>query len=82
MDQVGGARGLRVWQSRIHGALSVRLPQANHGGIRSALPPELKALGAEPSEVELVDSPESEESGKVGVGLVCQGGRVCKMRHS
>ena len=64
--------------------LSVRLPQANHGGIRSALPQELKALGAEPSEVELVDSPESEESGKVGVGgrLVCQGGRVCKMRHS
>ena len=50
--------------------------QANHGGIHGSLPPELKALGAEPSEVELVASPEGdEESGKVQRGgPVCQGG--------
>ena len=43
--------------------------QANHGGIHGSLPPELKALGAEPSDVELVASPEGdEESGKVQRG--------------
>lgn len=34
-------------------------------------------MGAESSEVELVDSPESEESGKVGVG---GGGEACMSR--
>ena len=46
--------------------------QANHGGIHGSLPPELKALGTEPSEVELVASPEGdEESGKVQRGGAC-----------
>lgn len=78
MDQVGGTRGLGLRQGKDQGCLSVCLSfsQANHGGIHGSLPPELKALGAEPSEVELVASPEAdEESGKVQRGgPVCQGG--------